>query len=38
VVVFEDCIEELKDELLIFTGEEFDLLELGPALRLRARI
>ena len=36
LVAFEDGIEELEDELLLLTQEEFDLLELSLELRLRA--
>ena len=36
LIAFENGIEELEDELLLFTREEFDLLELSLELRLRA--
>jgi hypothetical protein len=36
LLVVENGIEELKDELLLFTREEFDLLELSLELRSRS--
>jgi hypothetical protein len=36
LVAFEDGVEELEDELLLFAGEELELLELALKLRLRA--
>ena len=36
LLVVEDGIEELEDELLLFAGEELDLLELSLELRSRA--
>ena len=38
LVAFEDGIEGLEAELLLFTREELDLLELSLQLRLRAGI
>jgi hypothetical protein len=35
LIAFQDGIEELEDELLLFTREEFDLLELSLELRSR---
>ncbi len=37
MLVVEDGVEELEDELLLFTREELDLLELSLQLRSRAR-
>lgn len=36
LVAFQDGVEELEDELLLFAGEEFDLFELALKLGLRA--
>lgn len=37
LLVVDNGVEELEDELLLFAGEELDLLELSLKLRGRAR-